>query len=227
MSPVEEIVEGVYLVGGPGVSYGEDATAFVIRFPETLVMIDAGAGRSARILEKNMAKAGLRPGDISLMVLTHCHIDHIGGAPYFREIHGIPTAMHDLDADAVEKGDPVRTAANWYETEFPPTPVDRRFTSDHEVLSFGDEELHVLHTPGHTPGSLSLYLDRGDRRILFGQDIHGPFLPSFDSVVEDWRASMEKLLELKADILCEGHFGIFHGREKVEAYIRKYLRNYA
>jgi len=105
--------------------------------------------------------------------------------------------------------------------------VDRRFTSDHEVLSFGDEELHVLHTPGHTPGSLSLYLDRGGRRILFGQDIHGPFLPSFASVVEDWRTSMEKLLELKADILCEGHFGIFHGREKVETYIRKYLRSYA
>ena len=98
MSPVEEIVEGVYLIGGPNVSYGEDATAFVIRFPETLVMIDSGAGRSASVLEKNMAKAGLKPGDISLLVLTHCHIDHIGGAPYFREIHGIPTAMHDLDA---------------------------------------------------------------------------------------------------------------------------------
>lgn len=227
MKGTEEILEGIHLVGGPNISYGEDATAFVVRFAETHIMIDAGAGRSARILERNIREVGLDPRDISLLILTHCHIDHIGGAPFFRGIHGIPIAMHDLDAGAVESGDPVQTAANWYETEFPPTPVDRRFTSSHEILSFGDEELHVLHTPGHTPGSLSLYLDRGGKRVLFGQDIHGPFLPGFRSSLEDWRASMEALLNLKADILCEGHFGIFSGREKVEAYIRKYLRSYS
>ncbi|HPC03864.1 MAG TPA: MBL fold metallo-hydrolase [Syntrophales bacterium] len=227
MSGSAEIAPGVYLVGGPNISRAEDATAFVIRFPDSLVMIDSGCGRSTGILERNMGEAGLDPGGISLLILTHCHIDHVGGAPYFREIHGARLAMHALDADAVEQGDPVRTAAHWYDMEFPPTPVDLRFTGSHEVLPFGGEELHVLHTPGHTPGSVSLYLDRGGKRILFGQDVHGPFLPAFGSNLDDWRVSMEKLLDLKADILCEGHFGIFPDREKVERYLRKYLREYS
>ncbi len=54
------------------------------------------------------------------------------------------------------------------------------------------------------PGSLSLYRDRGEKRILFGQDIHGPFLPIPGSDIETWRRSMIKLVELEADILCEG-----------------------
>jgi glyoxylase-like metal-dependent hydrolase (beta-lactamase superfamily II) len=74
---------------------------------------------------------------------------------------------------------------------------------------------------------MSLYLDRGGKRVLFGQDIHGPFLPSFKSDVGRWRKSMEKLLALEADILCEGHFGIFQTKEQVRKYIQGYVREYA
>jgi len=64
-------------------------------------------------------------------------------------------------------------------------------------------------------------------RVLFGQDIHGPFSPEFLSDIGRWRDSMERLLSLKADILCEGHYGIFTGREKVRKYIEGYLDQYA
>jgi len=224
MGKAEVIADGVYLVGGPGVSHSEDATVFVITFPEELVMIDSGAGKSAGRLVKNIENSGLDPSKISTVILTHCHIDHIGAAPYFREHFGSRLVVHELDAEAIEKGDPVLTAANWYGTNFPPTPVDKKLKGDHEVLVFGSEELHCLHTPGHTPGSISIYLDRGGKRILFGQDIHGPFLPSFKSNVTLWRRSMEKLLALNADILCEGHYGIFSGRQRAAAYIRSQLR---
>jgi glyoxylase-like metal-dependent hydrolase (beta-lactamase superfamily II) len=134
--------------------------------------------------------------------------------------------MHDLDADAVEEGDSTRTAASCYGTTFSPTSVDLRITGEHEILRFGNEELNCLHTPGHTPGSLSIYLDRSGKRILFGQDIHGPFLDIFRSDLRQWKKSMEKLLALEADILCEGHFGIFQPKESVERYIKGYLKNY-
>ena len=226
MGDAEIIAEGVYLIGGPNISRSDDATVFIIDFDGELVMIDAGAGGSSRILQQNMESHGLDPKAISQLILTHCHIDHIGSAPWFRDQFGCRIVMHDLDADAVEQGDPVMTAANWYETTFPPTPVDRRLTGDHEILRFGEQELHCLHTPGHTPGSIAVYLDRAGKRILFGQDIHGPFMSAFRSSIEDWKQSMERLIALQADILCEGHFGIFQPRNKVEQYIRGYMRQY-
>ncbi len=226
MGNAEIIAKGVYLIGGPNISRSDDATVFIIDFDGELVMIDAGAGRSSRILERNIRDEGLDPKAITTLILTHCHIDHIGSAPYFRDSFGCRILIHDLDADAVEKGDPVRTAANWYETTFPPTRIDRRLQGDQEVLTFGKGELHCLHTPGHTPGSIVVYLDRDGERILFGQDIHGPFMSSFGSNIEHWKASMQRLLGLRADILCEGHFGIFRPAERVEQYIRKYLRQY-
>jgi glyoxylase-like metal-dependent hydrolase (beta-lactamase superfamily II) len=61
------------------------------------------------------------------------------------------------------------------------------------------------------------------KRVLFGQDIHGPLHPSFLSDESDYRRSLEYLLDLKADILCEGHFGVYHGKDQVEIFIRQYL----
>lgn len=224
MGRVEAIWDGIWLVGGPEVSRSDDATVFVVDFHGELVMIDSGAGGSSKILQRNIEEAGLDPGAISTLILTHCHIDHIGSAPFFRDRFGCRILVHELDAEAIEAGDPVRTAANWYETDFPPTRVDRRLKGEEEILAFGGEELHCLHTPGHTPGSIAVWLDRNGKRVLFGQDIHGPFMSAFRSNINDWRASMKKILALEPDILCEGHFGIFEPKEQAAAYIHRYLR---
>ncbi len=227
MGKAERIARGIYMVGGPNISLSEDATVFVIDFQGELVMIDAGAGRSSSVLVGNMEGAGLDPAGVSTVILTHCHIDHIGSAPYFRSHYGSKLAAHALDAAAIEEGDPVLTAANWYETEFPPTPVDRKLQGEAGSLIFGGEKLHWLHTPGHTPGSIALYIDRDGERILFGQDIHGPFLSSFGSDIGEWRTSMEKLLALEADILCEGHFGIFTSKDRSASYIKSHLKQHS
>ena len=221
----ERICEGVYLVGGTDISHSYDATVFVVEDGGELVLIDSGAGRSAARIMDNIKSTGLDPQGIKTLVLTHCHIDHIGGAPYFRRELGCRLVIHELDADAVADGDPVLTAANWYESDFPPTKIDDRLSGPEGVLIPGGG-LKWLHTPGHTPGSICLYLDRGGERVLFGQDIHGPFLPSFKSDIKLWKSSMEKLLALDADVLCEGHFGIFRPRDRVNGYIRKYLKSY-
>lgn len=221
----EKISEGVYLVGGPNVSHSEDATVFVVEMGDELAMIDSGAGRSARRILQSIKDAGLDPQKITKLLLTHCHIDHIGGAPFFRKELGCSLYIHELDAAAVERGDPVLTAANWYDTDFPPTAIDEKLTGAEGFLESGGRKLHWIHTPGHTPGSVCFYLDRGGARVLFGQDIHGPFLPSFKSDIGLWRKSMEKLIALEADILCEGHFGIFQPRDKARDYIKRHLRS--
>ena len=222
----EEIISGIYLIGGPNITSADDAAIYLIDFAGDLVLIDAGAGRSASQIVRNIEMLGLNPANISNLILTHCHIDHIGSAPFFRKQYGTKILIHELDAKAVESGDSVKTAANWYGTTFPPTKVDRKLYGFHEILKFGGEELHCLHTPGHTPGSISLYLDREGKRVLFGQDIHGPFHAAFGSDIEAWKKSMQILLILNADILCEGHFGIFQPKEKVCGYIERYLEEY-
>ena len=222
----EEIILGVYLIGGPNVTGADDAAVYLIDFGSDLVLIDAGAGGSSSQLVRNIEMLGLNPALVSHVILTHCHIDHIGAAPFFREKYKVKIIIHELDAKALETGESVRTAANWYGTTFPPTKIDRKLTGAQETLKFGSEELHCLHTPGHTPGSIAVYLDRSGQRVLFGQDIHGPFHKAFGSDIEAWKKSMQALLALEADILCEGHFGIFQPKNKVRDYIERYLEEY-
>ena len=222
----EEIISGVYLIGGPGITSPDDAAIYLIDFVGDLVLIDAGAGKSSSQIIRNIEMLGLNPAAISNLILTHCHIDHIGSAPYFKKQYGTKILIHELDTNAVETGDSRKTASGWYDTTFPPTAVERKLKGEHEILKFDQEELHCLHTPGHTPGSISLYLDREGKRVLFGQDIHGPFHRDFDSDIKAWKKSMQKLLALDADILCEGHFGIYQPNKKVAAYIERYLDEY-
>ncbi|MCX8110291.1 MAG: MBL fold metallo-hydrolase, partial [Syntrophorhabdaceae bacterium] len=156
----------------------------------------------------------------------HCHIDHIGGAEELRRRYNARIIMHEKDAEVVEKGDKRMTAAYWYGVDFKPLHIDFRFNKQEEVIEISGSKIVLLHTPGHTPGSISVYLDINGKRGLFGQDIHGPFLPEFGANMSDWKKSMEMLMALEADILCEGHFGVFRSKEAVNDYIERYLEEY-
>ena len=219
------IEDGIYMIGGPELTAPEDCSVYLLDL-EDLVLIDCGAGRSYPMLVDNMESLGLNPERLHTLVLTHCHIDHIGAAESFREDFGCRIAAHMLDAPAIEGGDISRTGADLYGISFSPTRVDQILAKREMRVDFKGGTLHGLHTPGHTPGSISLYIDR-ETRILFGQDIHGPFMERFGSDINQWRISMEELLKLDADILCEGHFGIYRTKEAVREYIMGYLKMYA
>ena len=220
-----EVATDVYQVGGADITDPKDAAVYLLDLGE-LIMIDAGAGTSFGAIVVNIEGLGLDPANLTAVILTHCHIDHIGGAAKFRGQFGSQVIMHQLDARPVERGDDRVTAASWYGLRLAPTPVDLKLAMEEERLCFGDQDVICLHTPGHTPGSLSVYLDRGEKRILFGQDIHGPFYEEFGSDIAAWRSSMQKLLALESDILCEGHFGVYQPKDRVIAYIQHYLDVY-
>lgn len=221
-----KITEGVYQVGGPDMTSPEDCCIYLVDMGRP-ILIDAGAGMAPRKLVQNLEDIGYSPRDIQLIVLTHCHIDHIGGAPFLSERYGLPLAIHELDAAAVEEGDKRRTAANWYGVDLAPMPIKHKLNGDEGMIEGGAVSLRWLHTPGHTPGSISILLESGLYRVLFGQDIHGPFYASFGSDLDAWAESMQKLMGQEADILCEGHFGIIRPASEVRRYIQNYLRNYS
>ena len=87
----------------------------------------------------------------------------------------------------------------------------------------GNGEVIAYHCPGHSPGSLVFVVDVDTTRILFGQDVHGPLDSSLLSDPGDYKNSLSFMLELKADILCEGHFGVYQGKEEIEHFIRSFL----
>lgn len=217
------MVKGVFKVAGPDLTDYRDCNVYLIQADE-LIMIDSGFGANSQALVDNISGSGLNPSDVTTIILTHCHVDHIRGAAWFRDRFGSKIVMHELDADVVERGDNRLTAAFCFEVRFEPLPVDTKLTGAQGLLSFGGEKICWLHTPGHSAGSISVYLDTGGNRILFGQDISAPLLPEFDCDPDAWFASMEKLLALNADVLCDGHSGVYQPNTAVRRYIEHFMK---
>ena len=224
--PYERIADGIFVVGGESLSASGDCLCYALNL-DALLLIDCGVGPGWAAIEANMKEADLDPDHLHTLLLTHGHVDHIGAAPDIAADTGCAVIAHAADAAAIESGDTKLTAADWYGRKLSPMHLDERMEGDHLDLDFPGGALHLLHTPGHTPGSIVAWLDTADAgRVLFGQDIHGPFHPDFGSDKEQWRASMGKILELEADVLCEGHYGTFRGKEKVRGFIEEFLERY-
>ncbi len=226
MAKVNEICSGVYQVGGNRLSFPEDCCVYLVQGANESVLIDTGAGKSADFIMDNMAKCGIDIDQIKTIIATHGHIDHIGGLKQMQDRLEARVIAHLLELPAIEEGLPQLTAASWYRVEYQKVKVDRVLKQEIEKVDVGGLELFCVHTPGHTPGGISIYGDIDGKRVLFGQDIHGPFNQQWGSDMNDWRKSMQKLLDLEADILCEGHFGIYSPANHVREYIEGYLRRF-
>jgi len=217
---MREIFKDIYHVGDSGCS------VFLVNThsEEGLVLIDCGMNFN---MIKKISDFNLNPKEIKNCILTHFHIDHTAACSDLKKFNSqIKFYAHDLDADAIEeKGHDNKTAASWYGIDYIPVKLEKRFKTELETLNLGRYEFHCIHTPGHTPGSISVLVEIDNTKILFGQDIHGPFYKSFGSNLKDYQLSMQKLLDLRADILCEGHFGIIEPANEVERYIKNYMEN--
>lgn len=220
-----KVLDDVYVVAGSDITDARDCMVYLVDLGD-LLLIDAGAGPSAPQIKRNIELLGLDPQKLSTVILTHCHIDHCGGARFFAEECGARLVMHEADAAPVEQGDDKMTAAHWYGLRADPVSISTKISGEEEQITLGGQAVVLFHTPGHTPGSLSIYLDRAGKKVLFGQDIHGPFHPDFGSNIALWRHSMKRLLSLGADVLCEGHFGVYQPAQAVRSYIEHYLAAY-
>ncbi len=161
-----ELIDGVHLVEGVG-----GANCYVIVDDKSgHAIVDPGFGSSAKAIIAYLAENGLDPGRLTRIVLTHQHPDHCGGAVELRERTGAQVVTHALEAETrdgrlyVRRGPfhPLGTALRRQ-----PIPVDWTVVDD-EVLPVRGG-LRVVHTPGHTAGSICLFLV--EERVLFAGDI--------------------------------------------------------
>lgn len=210
------------MVGGAELSHPDDCCVYLLDAGD-LVVIDSGAGASFDRLVANITKLGFDPKKIKTVIATHAHIDHVGSLHQFQKAFGARIVAHEIDAQAIERGSGV--GAEFYGVNYVPCHVDQKIHEAEDSLTFGDITLKTLHVPGHTPGSVVAYVDIDRKRILFGQDIHGPYYAEWGADMASARESLQKLIDLKADILCEGHFGIYQPGTAVESYIRGYLNS--
>ena len=108
-------------------------------------VIDPGMKTPA--LEKAIKDIGVE--NVSLILLTHGHFDHITGLPFVRELTGAPVAIHEADGDFLTGGN--LNLARIFSQGKPQKAADR-LLKDGDKISCGALEFTVVHTPGHTPG---------------------------------------------------------------------------
>jgi glyoxylase-like metal-dependent hydrolase (beta-lactamase superfamily II) len=218
-----QITENVWQVGGGELTSAEDAAIYLVRLGVAAALIDAGCGDATSKLLANIRRVLPPEVPVTHLLLTHCHFDHTGGAAQVRGHLGCTVVAHQLDAAFLEAVDNEVTAASWYGRSMPPLTVDHKIKGATEAIAVGGGEIVAHHCPGHSPGSVVYVAEIDGRKILFGQDIHGPLHPGLRSNRADYLRSLQFILTLEADILCEGHFGVMRGKDKVRQFVRSYL----
>ena len=220
-----KIVENLWQIGGAEYTTVEDAAVYLVRFGAKAVLIDSGCGADHDLLVENISEVLPPEVAIEYLFLTHCHYDHTGGAAKVRDHYGCPIVTHELDAVYLENGDSKVTAADWYGARMNPLKIDCKIKSRKETFQVGQGLVTAYHCPGHSPGSVVYVVELNSVRVLFGQDVHGPLDAAFLSDRDDYMRSLEFMIALEADILCEGHYGIYRGKDEVKKFISSFLRN--
>ncbi len=227
MSGVEEVVPGIYgiLIRLVGIPY---VNAFLVDSAEGVAIMDTGMPKRADRSLAGLRDIGRRPAEVHSIVITHHHIDHTGSVRALVSAIGAPVFVHRADAPVVLGTVPSPSAnratlAGWLLgpvidrllPRYQPPPGVTEI-GDGDVLPFAGGAL-VVHTPGHTPGHVSLLL--GSKRLLIVGDAASSFRGDAGAPIgmytEDMamaRRSIERLAGLEFDTACFGHGAALHGR---------------
>ncbi|MCH7810201.1 MAG: MBL fold metallo-hydrolase [Chloroflexi bacterium] len=237
MAVIEEIFPHIYALP---LGY---VNAYMLAEENGLTLIDSGLRSSERRLWKAIARIDRQPSDVNHVLVTHHHADHVGSLAAVKKASGAQAYVHPLDAPVVA-GEKPRPAANRASIigrlfgrmilrlpQNNPEPVP----ADHEI-SDGDElpmggGVRVIHTPGHTAGHVSFFVERhggilfvGDAAANMLGRIGKPLL-IFTEDMDETKASMRKLAELEFDTACFGHGRVLKGRANVA--FRRYVEKMA
>jgi len=199
------IFDNVYAIGNSG------TTAYVIRTPAGLLMIDAlSANQVDSQLLPGFQKLGLDPAQVKMILVAHGHADHYGGSAYFQEHFGSKVYVSAADWNLMENP-PQRGRG----PAGPPVPLPRHDgeIKSGEPIAFGDVRVMPVAVPGHTPGSMGFIFpvrDNGAAHVaaIFGGAWLTPGLLSDDALVtylNSVRRFKDETTKAGVDVLLQNH----------------------
>ena len=207
------VIPGLHIIPVSGVN------VYLLDDPAGLVLIDTGFPDKEAVILEAVRGLGRAAGDIKHIVLTHAHIDHIGGLAALKAATGAQTWMHEVDAPLAESGGPFRPLTPAKEllpgllfrlfvkpgATVAPSVIDHKVRDD-EVLPIAGG-LRVIHVPGHCAGQIALLWD--SRSVLFTGDacinLFGLGPPLGWEDVSAGLASQKRLGTYAYEIACFGH----------------------
>ncbi len=202
-------------------------TVFALKGTRTVLVDTAVAGREDAVLEE-LSRHGVRPDDVSLILVTHGHTDHFGGAALLHELTGAPVGAHREDAEYVRRGvnPPVCTTSavsgvvkdlidDKAARSIRPCAVDVLLGDGASLGPYG-VEAGVVHTPGHTAGSLSVVACTeaivGDLVMGTLANARVPRWPFFADDLGRVKESLRMLVERGVERFFASHGGPFSRR---------------
>lgn len=230
-----KINDHLYVVGGGDYGYNLsgrlDANVYVVDTGEGLWMIDAGFDGGERVLA-NMREDDLDLNLVTHLFVTHYHADHAGALAFMRRSldDHLQICTSERGAPAIRVADEEIIGLRWaksfnfYPSDFTwePCDIDVELTHNQRTVA-GEFELTAIETNGHCNGHMNFLVRGGERSYLFSGD-HvfwgGKIILQnvSDSSVQDYAASMNRLLEYDFQALMPGHlnFSLENGRRHVQ-----------
>lgn len=205
----EEIQQGIYLLRGEG----KGSHNYLIRASYRNVLIDSGLDQNFLCLQEQLLSLGLKVRDVDLVINTHEHLDHIGSNRYFQESSWI--AAHRFAATKITLEDHYVTLYRSGDLNKVPLRV-HLWLENRSLFDLGSHTLEVIHTPGHTSGSVCIYEFK--TKVLFSGDtvFAGGTLSYIaeSGSVGDYVNSILRLEALKISKIFPGHGDISQDPEE-------------
>jgi glyoxylase-like metal-dependent hydrolase (beta-lactamase superfamily II) len=198
--------------------------SFLVKNQDAFLLIDTGDPSDRSKLEQELERAGVKAGNLRLVLLTHGDFDHAGNAAFLRDKYAAKIAIHAGDAEMVRRGDQLwNRKANpdrltlfgkfiiFLSTHMPNTSQFDAFSPDLTLEDGADLaqygfDARVIHLPGHSKGSIGILTSRGD--LFCGDLLMNVMRPELHFLIDDLAEcdhSIRKLSGLNIQTVYPGH----------------------